>query len=173
MNRTCISLIASFLAVTFFTGCGEKLPDGMPKLYPTSITVIQESGPLEEALVQLFPEDGSNSQWGPSGITDASGVAEMKTNAKYKGAPLGKYKATVIKREREPHPNPEWASLPREDPNFQKFVQISRMLKLYDLVEPQFASVVKSPLLIEVTADQKEHTVDVGSKVKIETVSLQ
>ena len=168
-----ISLFVLSLAAFVFTGCGEKLPDGMPKLYPTLITVIQEGEPCEGALVQLFPEDSTLSQWGASAVSDAKGVAEMLTNAKYKGAPLGKYKVTVMKREREPHPNPEWANLPREDPNFQKFVQIANDLKLYDYVQPQFSSEVKSPLQIEVTAGQKEHKIDVGQKIKTEIVTLQ
>lgn len=172
MNRI-ICLFSALLAVSFFTGCGEKLPDGIPKLYPTWITVTQEGEPIGEALVQLIPEDDALMQWGPSGITDASGVAKMKTNAKYDGAPLGKYKVTVIKREREPHPNPELASFPNGDPNYQKYVAIARTLKHFDLVEPHFGSVAKSPLRLEVTAGQKDHTVDVGKKTRTEAVRLQ
>jgi hypothetical protein len=173
MNRTILSLPALLLALLFLTGCGEQLPDGMPKLYPALITVTQEGEPLEEATVMLIPEDSALMQWGPSGITDESGIAEMKTNAKYKGAPLGKYTVTVMKREREPHPHPEWAGLSETDPNYRQFVQIARMLKHYDLVESHFGSVANSPLRIEVSAGQKEYTVDVGKKVKVETVTLR
>jgi len=172
MNRTIFSLMALLLAMPVLTGCGEKLPEGMPKLYPTMITITQEGEPLEGALIQLFPEDDSISQWGPSGLTNASGVVELRTNAKYKGAPLGNYKVTIIKRERDPHPHPEWAGLPPEDPNSRRYVEISRALPVYDFVEPHFGSLARTPLRLEVTADQKNHSIDAGAKTKTEAVTL-
>ncbi|MDR1269130.1 MAG: hypothetical protein LBK82_06370 [Planctomycetaceae bacterium] len=102
------TIIFLFLGIVCFFGCGQKLPDGMPKLYPVTITIVQENTPLEGAIVQLIPEDSSLSTWGPMGITNASGVTELQTNGKYKGSPLGQFKVLVTKKEIEPHPHPEW-----------------------------------------------------------------
>ena len=168
MNRTLTSLITLSLVSVMTTGCGESLPPGMPKLYPTSITVIQEGEPLEGAMVLLIPEDASLNDWGPGGITNASGVAVMLTNGQYRGAPLGKYKVTVTKTEREPHPHPEWANLPMNDPNFRQFLRISESLKAYNHVELNFGSRDRTPLQVEVTAGQRTHSVDVGARIRTE-----
>jgi len=145
----------------------------MPKLYSTSITVVQEGEPLEGAMVLLIPEDSTLNDWGPGGRTNASGVAVMSTNGRYKGAPLGKYKVTVTKTERDPHPHPEWADLPSNDPNFRQFVKIGESLKAYNYVEPEYGSRDKTPLRVEVTAGQKSHSIDVGKKTKIEVGAVR
>jgi len=151
------------------TGCRENLPAGMPKLYPASVTVTQEGKPLAGALVQLIPEDSANSSWGPGGTTNTSGVVVLQTNGKYKGAPLGKYKVTVSKREKEPHPNPELAG----GPEFRRYVEIDKNLKTYSYVEPQYGSIAKTPLSVEVTAREKTYTVDAGKAIKTEAKRLQ
>ena len=167
MNRTFASLITLLLMAFLMTGCwGEPRPAGMPKLYPASIVVTQEGTPLEGASVQLFPEDSANSQWGPGGMTDASGVAELRTNGKYPGAPLGSYKVVVTKHGFEPHPHPEWADLPESDPNRWKYLQIQEGLKAFELVETKYSLLKETPLRVEITAKEKTYPVDAGSKPK-------
>ena len=177
MSRTLFSFIASsivLLPATFLmTGCGEKLPDGMPRLYPASITVTQEGEPLAGALVQLIPEDPVNSAWGPGGNTDASGVVVLQTNGRYRGAPLGKYRVTVTKMETDPHPNPEWMNAPSDSPEFRQNMEISRRLRVYHLVDPQLRSTTDTPLRLEVTAGEKNYTIDVGEKVRVEARILR
>ena len=168
MNRSLTSFIALLFAFVIMTGCGEKLPSGMPKLFPASITVTQEGEPLDGAMVLLIPEDSALQEWGPGGLTNASGVAVMRTNGKCKGAPLGKYKVTVTKTEREPHPHPEWADLPMNDPNYRQFLRMAESLKAYNLVERDFGSRDRTPLQVEVASGQKSHSVDVGNKIRNE-----
>ena len=168
MNRTFFCLIALLLPALLMTGCGESLPAGMPRLYSASILVTQEGEPLAGALVMLLAEDEDLTQWGPGGVTDASGVAQLQTNGRYKGAPLGTYKVAVTKRETEPHPNPEWANLPDGDPNFRRFVEIGNRLRTYDYIETQYGSIIDTPLRVEITARQRAHTVDVGRKIATE-----
>lgn len=160
------------LGAISMSGC-ESRPPGMPRLYPASITVIQDDKPLEGAMVQLIPENEANASWGPTGISDALGVVVLQTNGRYKGAPLGKYKVVVFKREREQHPHPEWAAAPNGDPNYSKYMAIEGQLKTFDYIETQYGSVDETPLSIEVTADQEVYTVDVGKKFTTETQTLR
>jgi len=162
MNRTIISFIALSLVVFPLTGCSEKRPDGMPKLYPASITVTMDGTPLAAAMVQLYAEDSANSQWGPGGITTASGIAELQTNGRYQGAPLGVYKVAVSKQEMDKHPNPEWANLPPDDPNYRRYMQIAENLKAFEVVAPEFSQLSKTPLKIEITAKVKSYQIEVG-----------
>jgi len=164
MTRTLTFLIISAFVI-FHIGCGGPArPAGMPRLYPASIEVVQEGTPLEGALVQLVSEDPEIERWGPSGVTDASGVAVLQTDGRYAGAPLGTYKVIVSKREREPHPNPEWASLPDGDPNYRRYMQLEMQRKTFNHIEPQYSSVVNTPLTLEITATGKIYSVDVGRK---------
>ena len=169
MSRTSTSFITLLLAASFIIGCGgTPRPDGMPRLYPASITVIQEGTPLEGAMVRLVAVDASLARWEPSGITDASGVAAMRIDGRFDGAPLGNYKVLVSKREQEPHPHPELASLPPGDPNAQRYIDAARNLKTYTYVEPQYDSVENTPLRVEITASQRSYTVDAGKKIRNE-----
>ena len=77
-------------------GCGQKTPDGMPDLQPTTLTVIQGGSPLADATVNLKSLDPSTA-WTCGGVTDAKGVATLVTHGQYKGAPVGKYKVSVSK----------------------------------------------------------------------------
>jgi hypothetical protein len=157
------TLIISLLVVCTFSGCSkEPRPAGMPRLYPVSLKIVQEGETLEGAMVQLIPEDSANSSWGPGGTTDASGIAVLQTNGKYKGAPLGKYKVTVSKKEKEPHPNPELAG----GPEFRQYLAVLKTLKTYSFVEPQYGSIKDTPLRVEITANEKTYTIDAGKKIK-------
>ena len=169
MNRPLVSFLLLLLTASLMTGCGESRPAGMPRLYPATITITQEGTPLDGALVQLIPEDSANSSWGPGGTTDASGRVVLQTNGKYKGAPLGEYKVTVSKKEKEPHPNPELQG----GQEFRKYLAILKTLKTYSFVEPQYGSIKDTPLNIEITAKEKTYTVDAGKKVKVAVKVLQ
>ena len=168
MKRTFLSLITLLLAIFLLPGCGESLPDGMPRLYPASIAVVQEGTPLEGAIVQLIPENEDHSAWVPTGTTDAQGVAVLQTNGRFAGAPLGSYRVTVTKREQEPHPHPELAAYPPGDPNHQRFVEIGRNLRAFNLVAPIYSSVVDTPLRVEIVAGQRNYEVDAGEITRIE-----
>ena len=171
MNRTLMLSIVLLLVVFFLSGCGgQARPDGLPKLYPVSITVIQEEAPLEGAMVQLVAKDEDSVllRWGPTGVTDASGVAVLRTDGKYDGAPLGTFKVVVSKNEREPHPNPEWVSLPYGDPNALRYDELERRRKTISYIEAQYSSIADTPLTVEITADTKTYSVDVGKRSRNE-----
>jgi len=166
MNRALLSILL-LLATVLMTGCGEKLPPGMPKLYPVIVTVTQEGTPLAGAIVQLIPEDPAHAAWGPGGMTDASGVAVLRTNGPYKGAPLGKYKVVVTKSEIEspPSPPPRGPGVTREDVG--RYQALLNRLKAYNYVETQYGSATDTPLEVEITAKVKNYTFDAGKPIKV------
>jgi len=87
------------LSLAVGTGC-TKRPEGLPKLYPTQITLKTTEGmPIINAFVQVAaPENPINYSIG--GITDAGGTALMMAqvpNGVFRGAPAGSLKVTVSK----------------------------------------------------------------------------
>jgi len=169
MTRTFTSLTTLFLAVSFIAGCGgQPFPEGMPRLYPASIEVTQEGAPLEGAVVTLVSEDAELVRWGPTGITDASGVVVLQTNGLYRGAPLGTYKVIVTKITREPHPNPELGEAKMGSPDYQRYTQLENTRRTFHHVEAQYGSIENTPLTVEVTAGQRTYSVDAGKKVQVE-----
>ena len=153
------------LAVLFALGCGDPRPAGMPKLYPASMVVTLEGQPLEGAMILLHPEDAANAPWGPAGQTDSSGIAELRTNARYDGAPLGEYKVVVTKIVMPPHPHPEWENLPEGDPNRRKYIAIQDTLRPIEIVDPKYGMVSDTPLRVEITAKGKTYPVEVKTKL--------
>ena len=168
MKHTFVSLITFFLAVSFIVGCGERLPDGMPRLYPASIEVTQEGVPLDEATVMLYSESPDLARWTPSGVTNSSGVAVLSTNGRYKGAPLGTYKVTVKRASLDPHPEPELANEFTGSPGAAKYQQLELARKAYTYVETPYTSLEETPLTVEITANQKIYPVDAGKNIKVE-----
>ncbi|MDR2704755.1 MAG: carboxypeptidase-like regulatory domain-containing protein [Planctomycetaceae bacterium] len=88
------TIILSILLFCSIIGCRkEKLPVDIPLLHPCRITVQMKGSPLEGATVSLLPEQG---KWGAAGITNAQGIAELRTR-NYHGVAEGHYKVTVSK----------------------------------------------------------------------------
>ena len=142
MIRTLASFTMLLIALFIIVGCGgEQRPDGMPRLYPAAITVMQGGSPLAEASVVLFPEDSANERWAPMGTTDASGVAVLRVDGRYEGAPLGTYKVTVSKLEII------------DGPGESRAVQH---------VPSQYGSLEDSPLRVEIIAGERNYTLEVS-----------
>ena len=165
MNRRLSSIFLLLLATSLMTGCGERLPDGMPRLYPASITVTQEGTPLAEAVVQLVSEDPANASWGAGGTTNESGIAVLRTNGKYNGAPLGTYKVTVSKMEQDPHPNPELKGGGEDE--VRRYLAVARTLRTYRLIEPQYSSLNDTPLRVEIIPNERTYAIDAGKKIRV------
>jgi len=102
-------LVLPAVCLLLLSGCGgQQLPEGMPKLTPVVLTIMQDGAPLEGAVISLLPEDTA-SRWNAGGVTDKNGKAKMKTLAQYDGVAAGKYKVTVVKTFVEPQPD-WWAT---------------------------------------------------------------
>jgi hypothetical protein len=128
-------------------GCArEQRPEGIPTLYPCTITITQDSKPLSGAMVTLYTESSEDRRWSPGGTTDSQGVIQIKVLGKYLGAPAGTYKVTVAKHE-------------LENVDSNSYYHVS-------LVETQYIKVKDTPLKIEVTPQGVTQTFDVGKPIQ-------
>ena len=142
----CLALGAILSTVS---ACKRATPEGMPKLVPCSVSIIQDGQPCEGAAVTLFTDDHT---WAVSGTTDASGVAKIFTHGTYPGAPLGKYTVVVSKQVVE------------EPEATQSASEIVSGGTAYNFVDPQFGSKSTSPLELEVTG-KTSASFDVGAAI--------
>ncbi len=172
------NLVAATLLTALVVGAlgcgGKKTPPDMPKLQPTTITIVQEGTPVDGATVQLFKPDDLNYKWIVGGRTDAEGQCVVKTNGEYKGAPEGDfvvvvYKSTVTESEtRKNVPQPtdlaevaEWSA---------KVAEEERQIDEIDL---KYKKVDTTDLTISIKAGKNEQTFDVGEKISIDTTPEQ
>ena len=121
-------------------GCGEKLPEGMPKPYPVKVKVMMNNVPLEGAEITAYPTNPDLSKWAGASAkpTNSSGQSDIYTYM-VKGLPEGEYILTVEKQIIEAHP---------EDATGNS--------DLYELfVDPEFWNKDTSPLKIDVSSKNK------------------
>jgi hypothetical protein len=153
----------------FLGGCGGvKLPDGMPKPYPVTITVIQEGKALEKVSVLLVSDDVTLGQWTAGGESDASGNAIIQTLGKYSGVVPGKYK--VVLRKREVHARHQNIPDPKVDRDgYEKAIRQYPIQPkdTWDLIDPQYSDQATTPAMIEVQKKRNNMTIEVGAAVKI------
>ena len=155
-------LAASFL---YLSGCGEKLPPGMPKLYRTTITITQDGNPLEGAHVIVVNDDFASQPWSAGGVTSSSGSIDLKTEGKYPGVPAGTYRVTVRKTE-----GPPGVELPKNlstDEEIQEYDRIIKQIQenSFDVVDEKFMELQNTPLKLEVNGVTNQ-TFDVSPAVK-------
>ena len=165
MKRILLGSAFALAALASAVGCGQKLPDGMPKLNPTTITVIQDGKPLEGAMVSMKPVDESI-KWTSGGTTDANGVATIVTHGQYKGAPTGKFKVAVAKTVGEgtpPPPSPIDAESARI---YQEYVDSGATYEEFFVVAEEYRLVGTTPLEVEVVEGTNDLKVDVGEAVR-------
>jgi hypothetical protein len=142
LHKAVISILLLICFSVF--GCkSQKLPDGMPPLYPCIITITQEGLPLKEASVTLNPLEPDKT-WIPGGTTDSNGVVHIKVLGQYLGSPIGVYKVTIKKNG-------------TEEVTSNSFYTLS-------FIEEPYTRVKETPLEIEVTANGVNQTFDVGKR---------
>jgi len=95
------SVFAMGIGMILVIGCGPTRPDGIPKLYPATVTVQNGASPIAEANILLVAQGGGHSgSWAVAGITNASGVAVITTSQgewRGNGAPEGEYRVYITK----------------------------------------------------------------------------
>lgn len=148
-------------------GCsGPKKPDGLPTLHSCKVTITQSGKPLDGAIVQLHGVNNSV-PWTVNGVTDRSGVAVIKTQTLFSGAPEGKYIVSVTKNVQEESQLP--ASPPEDKEEREKWFDAkeSERLAVHSHVSSKFTSRVRSDLRMTVTSNpaQNMETFDVGQPV--------
>ncbi|MDD3469730.1 MAG: hypothetical protein PHE53_07100 [Thermoguttaceae bacterium] len=172
MKRRVFLLSCASLTVIHGIGCTprQKLPEGMGKPVPVSITITQEGKPLADADVSLFPPDLS-AKWAMGGRTNADGVVKIYTNGEIEGCPSGEYVVLVRKMaqdsDKDLGPEPEDA-IERMKWNEKKAASSHE----YSLVEDKYNDVKTSDLKIKVDG-KTEATLDVGKAVKVKVKLLQ
>ena len=149
------------LSLGILTGCGPKLPDGMPKLYPVTITVTQDGAPLEGANIVLSGVD----DWISTGSTNSQGVAQLFTQGRYPGVPAGTLKVTVTKVGTEgepPPPNPIDAESARI---YQEYQQSGKTYRQFHVIPADYRQEATTPLTVEVKQGVRNVTVNVEGTV--------
>lgn len=161
-------IFAAALTVAAVCGCGPKLPDGMPDLQPTTITITQGSAPLANAVLNIKPSDPStNSKFTCGGTTDANGVAVIVTHGQYKGAPEGKYKVAVSCTVGEGTPPPPSPIDEESARKWKEYHDAGLTYEEFYVVDPQFSVIESTTLEIEVKKGKNEFTLDCGEPVHI------
>ncbi|MDR2641589.1 MAG: hypothetical protein LBC74_02220 [Planctomycetaceae bacterium] len=150
--------IGLFIVVLFslvLFGCGENKPDGLPKLQPVTLRFTLDGQPCDSASVHLIPQE--NSPWVVGGSTDTTGTVVLKTHGKFSGVPIGKYKITVSKVERE-----DVGELPKNmyDPQPETV--------MYNSIDPDYSNPEKTSLEIDVIQGKKiSESFDLGKKIRV------
>lgn len=146
----CLILLAS--------GCtSQRLPEGMPRLIPLTLSFVQQDKPLAEAVVSLVPED-PESRWSAGGTTDANGRLLPKTMGRYAGVAPGRYKVVVYKQE---------IDLTSEKTQLKDKIELH---DVYYLVDPRFGDSGTTPLVLDTDQGGKSVSFDVGDSVRIKAV---
>ena len=98
MNK--LTIFALLLCFAFVCGCGPKRPDNFPTLYGCVLTfVFSDGAPVDGASVALVSDNPEHAQWSISGLTNASGVAVIRTHGDFSGAPAGTFRILLRKAE--------------------------------------------------------------------------
>lgn len=163
----------ALLALVAAFGCGgEKLPAGMPKPQSTTITLTLDGKGLADASLTMIPSDGG--QYTAVGTTDASGVAEMKTNGKFKGAVPGSYKVVVGAKDEidygefGPPPTGDPAAMEKWNRDVDAAGGAAVAFTRTSVVPQEFAAADTTPLTITVGEGKVAETFDLGASVREE-----
>ncbi|MCL2304602.1 MAG: hypothetical protein FWC43_04595 [Planctomycetaceae bacterium] len=142
----------------------------MPELFSCKITITQGGQPLQDALVDLAPEEAALG-WTITGITDAKGIATIKTQGIYDGVPAGAYKVCVSKAESAPSkfppPTESATAAPAAWDEWRRNVE-TEIVPRYSLVKPEYNDKTQTPHSITVTKGKNNATFDVGEAIKEE-----
>ena len=147
-------------------GCGgQQLPPGMPKLYPATVTVMQDGQPLGEADIVIINTDPAVN-WSAGGVTDKNGIVKLRTMGQYDGAPLGTYKVGVRKTEIPDITLP--LEIPSDPEGLREYQRLAREIdeNTFVLVEEKF-SIGQTQLEVEITASNLNGTVDVSPAIRV------
>ena len=170
-HRSLFFLCFSLACFLLFFGCNnQKLPPGIPKLYPATVTIMQDGEPLAEAEIVIINTDPSTN-WSAGGTTDKNGVVKLRTMGQYEGAPLGKYKVGVRKMEIPDIVLP--AERPSDPEGLKEYQRLVKEINenTFILVEEKF-SIGETQLEVEITASNLNGTVDVSPAIRVNAPSI-
>jgi len=162
MKLRFIPCVVAIAATMVLGACkGEKRPDGLPKLYPCSVKIIQGGAPLAGADVMLVANDPNLMRWPSGGSTDETGVDKLNTYG-FNGVPEGTFKVMVVKTETEGAASPEEAIKKMQEGG------AAASEETFDLVSQEYRDQTTTPFTLEVKASGNEtKEFDVGEAVRI------
>ena len=164
MKRNLLWCLLVLVAV-FGASC-TKAPEGMPKTYPCTITVIKDSAPVADAMIVLYTENPV-ANLVSSGMTDSSGnarIVSLYKNYQAKGAPVGSYKVTITKLQHvevKETPNEIAEMSPDKQAALTQWIQEQRAA-LPKIVPDALTQDDTTPLFVEVTPDGGRLDVDLS-----------
>ncbi|MDR1492555.1 MAG: hypothetical protein LBT05_07525 [Planctomycetaceae bacterium] len=86
-------------------GCGQKKPEGFPKVVTYTIVVNNDGQPESDVSIFLSPDNALRGAWVAGGKTNASGKSVLVTSQgdyRVKGIPEGKYQVSLNKQLPDP-----------------------------------------------------------------------
>lgn len=157
-----IASVFVILTLVVCVSCGKaKKPDGMPDLYPCTITLTQGGEPLANASILCQSNDPKLIRWAITGQTDEKGVAKIFTMGKYEGAPAGSFAVVVTKEETEGD-----AGAPAD---IGDAGAVSPTGTVFSLVALELTAKETTPLKIDVqTSGANKFDFDCGEKIRVE-----
>jgi len=157
-------LIVALLSFALVTGCGQKLPDGMPTLYPVTITVTQDGSPLDDAVVML----SGTEQWISTGRTDARGNAVLYTQGFYVGVPAGTFSVTVTKIAEEGERPPRRPFDPESARIYAEYQRSGQTFRQFNTVPVRYREAETTPLTVEIQRGVRTVAVNIEGTVREE-----
>jgi len=94
-GRRLRTLLATGVYLAIVSGC-EMPPAPPPMLAPVRGVVLLDGAPVERALVEFIQE---GAPWRSSGLTDVKGRFVLTSLAEGDGAPVGRHKVVISRRE--------------------------------------------------------------------------
>jgi hypothetical protein len=140
------------LWIPFGLGCNStQRPEGLPPLYSSVVTIIQNNVPVADVSVQLISK--KESVWTVTGITDASGKAVLVTHSRFSGVPAGDYIVVLSKR--------------LSEQNISANQSDSGITKIYSLIDSQYTTPETSSLEMSIKKGHNVMSFEVGLPVRI------
>ena len=169
MKKVILPVLFCFV-LAMICGCGPERPKGVPPLYPLKVKVVYTGGqPVQGAEIMLTAKNPAEvgGNWAMTGITDASGVAEIATLGSYKGVPAGDFNIIVSKVISEGIPKPGPASDDAGAKALEEWEKSTNKEKRFALIDPKYDAASTSGFAVTVTKSGTEYTCEVGKEVRI------
>ncbi len=156
-------VFGSLVAALILLGCsGEKRPNGFPKIYSSSITVLDDSGPVEGVKITLFEKE-NNCPWPVGGTTGSSGKAELVTYGKFKGAPVGNFIVVLSKNEIE---DADQMPNGNDDTAIDKSKPKKTSFRIFSLIDSKYSDRDTTPLTIKIDEGGANETFKLGKPIR-------
>lgn len=132
--------VSALLVISAVLGCGPGLPDGAQPTFPTTVKVNYKGQPVEGAVISFINEVAP-----AYGLTDATGVAVMKTYVDGDGAIAKIHNVTITKT----NTTGEASDVDQDSDDYDPSDAYGT-LKVEYLVPQKYASPVSSKLVADV-----------------------